>query len=45
MPESCVDATMSPSILALLGVLVWTGDVVHETSAEGDPQSNGVAEG
>ena len=35
-----------PSILALLGAvkLAWTGDVVQETSAEGDPQSNGAAE-
>ena len=35
-----------PSILALLRAvkLAWTGDVVHETSAEGDPQSNGAAE-
>ena len=35
-----------PSILALLGAvkLAWTGDVVvQETSAEGDPQSNGAA--
>ena len=24
--------------------LAWTGDVVQETSAEGDPQSNGAAE-
>ena len=32
-----------PSILALLEAvkLVWTGDVVQETSVEGDPQSNG----
>ena len=37
---------MSPSILALLRVvkLAWTGDVVQETSAEGDPQSNGAPE-
>ena len=35
-----------PSMLALLRAvkLVWTGDVVQETSAEGDPQSNGAAE-
>ena len=35
-----------PSILALLRAvkLFWTGDVVQETSAEGDPQSNGAAE-
>ena len=35
-----------PSILAfLLAVkLAWTGDVVQETSAESDPQSNGAAE-
>ena len=35
-----------PSILALLGAvkLAWTGDVVQETSAEGDPQSNVAAE-
>ena len=35
-----------PSILSLLGAvrLAWTGDVVQETSAEGDPQSNGAAE-
>ena len=34
------------SILALLGAvkLAWTGDVVQETSAEGDPQSNGAAD-
>ena len=34
------------SILAFLRAvkLAWTGDVVHETSAEGDPQSNGAAE-
>ena len=34
------------SILALLGTvkLAWTGDLVQETSAEGDPQSNGAAE-
>ena len=34
------------SILALLRAakLAWTGDVVQETSAEGDPQSNGAAE-
>ena len=33
------------SILSLLRTvkLVWTGDVVQETSAEGDPQSNGAA--
>ena len=24
--------------------LAWTGDVVQETSAEGDPQANGAAE-
>ena len=35
-----------PSILALLRTLklAWTGDVVQEMSAEGDPQSNGAAE-
>ena len=35
-----------PSILSLVrGVkLAWTADVVQETSAEGDPQSNGAAE-
>ena len=35
-----------PSVLALLWAvkLAWAGDVVQETSAEGDPQSNGVAE-
>ena len=35
-----------PSILALLRAvkLAWTGDVVQETSAESDPQSNGAAE-
>ena len=35
-----------PSICALLRAvkLAWTGDVVQETSAEGDPQSNGAAE-
>ena len=35
-----------PSILALLRAvkLAWTGDVVQETSAEGDPQSNSAAE-
>ena len=35
-----------PSILALLRAvkLAWTDDVVQETSAEGDPQSNGAAE-
>ena len=34
------------SILAFLRVVkaAWTGDVVFETSAEGDPQSNGAAE-
>ena len=34
------------SILALLRVvkLAWAGDAVQETSAEGDPQSNGAAE-
>ena len=32
--------------LALLRAVkwAWTGDVVQETSAEGDPQSNGAAE-
>ena len=25
-------------------MLAWAGDVVKETSAEGDPQSNGTAE-
>ena len=35
-----------PSILALLRAvsLAWTGDFAQETSAEGDPQSNGAAE-
>ena len=35
-----------PSILALLRAvkLAWTGHVVQETSAEGDPQSNSAAE-
>ena len=35
-----------PAILSLLGAvkLAWIGDVVQETSAEGDPQSNGAAE-
>ena len=35
-----------PSILALRRAvkLAWTGDVVQETSTEGDPQSNGAAE-
>ena len=35
-----------PSILSLLRAvkLGWTGDAVQETSAEGDPQSNGAAE-
>ena len=35
-----------PFILALLRAvrLAWTGGVVQETSAEGDPQSNGAAE-
>ena len=35
-----------PSILALLRAvkLAWAGDVVQETSAEGDPQSDGAAE-
>ena len=35
-----------PSILALLWavMLAWPGDVVQETSAENDPQSNGAAE-
>ena len=35
-----------PSILALLRAvkLGWTGDAVQESSAEGDPQSNGAAE-
>ena len=35
-----------PSILALPRAvqLAWTGDVVQETSTEGDPQSNGAAE-
>ena len=35
-----------PSILALLRAVqsAWTGDVVQETFAEGDPQSNGAAE-
>ena len=35
-----------PSILALLRAvkLAWTGDVVQETSDEGDTQSNGAAE-
>ena len=35
-----------PAILSLLRAvkLAWSGDVVQETSAEGDPQSNGAAE-
>ena len=35
-----------PSVPSLLRAvkLPWTGDVVQETSAEGDPQSNGAAE-
>ena len=34
-----------PSILALLRAkLAWTGGVVQEASAEGDPQCNGAAE-
>ena len=35
-----------PSILALLRAvkLAWTGDVVQETSAEGDPQSTDASE-
>ena len=35
-----------PSILALLRAvtLAWTGDMVQETSAEGDPQANVAAE-
>ena len=35
-----------PSILSLLRAvkLAWTGDAVQDTSAEGDPQSNGAAE-
>ena len=35
-----------PSILALLRAvkLAWTGDVVQETSGEGDLQSSGAAE-
>ena len=35
-----------PSVLALLRAvkLAWTGDVVQETSAEGDPRSNSAAE-
>ena len=35
-----------PSTFVLLRAvkLAWTGDVVQETSAEGDPQSNGAAE-
>ena len=34
-----------PSILALRRAvkLAWTGDVVQETSGEGDPESNGAA--
>ena len=45
--ESCFGATMSlPSILAFLRAmkLACTGDVVQETSADGDPQSNDAAE-
>ena len=40
------DFDNEPSILALLRAvkLAWTGDVVQETSAEGDPRSNGAAE-
>ena len=35
-----------PAILSLLRAvkLAWSGDVLQETSAEGDPQSNGAAE-
>ena len=35
-----------PSILSLLRAvkMAWTGDAAQETSAEGDPQSNGAAE-
>ena len=35
-----------PSILSLLRAvkLAWTGEAVQESSAEGDPQSNGAAE-
>ena len=35
-----------PAILSLLRAvkLAWSGDVVQETSAEGDPQSNGAPE-
>ena len=35
-----------PAILSLLRAvkLAWSGDVVQETSAEGEPQSNGAAE-
>ena len=35
-----------PSILALLRMvkMAWAGDVVQETSVEGDPQSNGAAQ-
>ena len=35
-----------PSILSVLTTvkLAWTGAVVQETSAEGDPQSNGASE-
>ena len=35
-----------PAILSLLRVekLAWSGDVVQETSAEHDPESNGAAE-
>ena len=37
---------MKPSILAILRAvkLAWTGDMLQETSAEGDPQSNGASE-
>ena len=47
MPQSGVfGATMSLPFLHLLRAvkLAWTGGLVQETSAEGDPQSNGAAE-
>ena len=44
--EWCFRCDNEPSILALLRAvkLAWTGGLVQETSAEGDPQSNGAAE-
>ena len=46
-PQSGVSVRQNePSILSLLRAvkLGWTGDAVQETSAGGDPQSNGAAE-